>query len=87
MSLGLSYIFLTYVLVVVEKPFTRTSEEADRVIALAKEKKRILTVFQSEWIPSTRGQELTFSYIDDGTETFRLYNNSSGRIPLGISPR
>jgi predicted dehydrogenase len=34
--------------VVVEKPFTGTSEEADRLIALQKETGKILTVFQSE---------------------------------------
>lgn len=33
--------------VVVEKPFVTTSAEADRLIALAKEKGVILTVFQS----------------------------------------
>ena len=33
--------------VAVEKPFTRTSEEADQLIALAKEKGKILTVFQN----------------------------------------
>ncbi|AEO70556.1 uncharacterized protein THITE_2122175 [Thermothielavioides terrestris NRRL 8126] len=33
--------------VVVEKPFVETSAEADRLIALAKEKGRILTVFQN----------------------------------------
>src|SRR6187551_3290551 len=33
--------------VVVEKPFTVTSEEADQLIALAKAKNKILTVFQS----------------------------------------
>jgi len=32
---------------VVEKPFTRTTEEADRLISLAKEKGLILTVFQN----------------------------------------
>ncbi|KAK9326925.1 hypothetical protein V1520DRAFT_284366 [Lipomyces starkeyi] len=34
--------------VVVEKPFTRSSEEADRLITLAKEKEKILTVYQSD---------------------------------------
>ena len=33
--------------VVVEKPFTVTTEEADKLIALAKEKKKIVTVFQN----------------------------------------
>jgi scyllo-inositol 2-dehydrogenase (NADP+) len=33
--------------VVVEKPFTLSSKEADELIALAKQKKRVLTVFQS----------------------------------------
>lgn len=33
--------------VVVEKPFVNTSAEADRFIALAKEKGKILTVFHS----------------------------------------
>ena len=33
--------------VVVEKPFTQTSEEADNLLALAKEKGVILTVYQS----------------------------------------
>jgi predicted dehydrogenase len=33
--------------VVVEKPFVPTSAEADRLIALAKEKGKILTVFHS----------------------------------------
>lgn len=36
---------------VVEKPFVNTSAEADRLIALAKEKGKILTVFQSR-LPS-----------------------------------
>lgn len=35
--------------VVVEKPFVNTSAEADRLIALAKEKGKILTVFQSQY--------------------------------------
>ena len=34
--------------VIVEKPFTTTTEEADRVIAVAKETGKILTTFQSE---------------------------------------
>lgn len=34
--------------VVVEKPFTTTSAEADRVIAVAKETGKLLTCFQSE---------------------------------------
>jgi predicted dehydrogenase len=38
--------------VVVEKPFVNTSAEADRLIALAKEKGKILTVFQSQYITS-----------------------------------
>jgi scyllo-inositol 2-dehydrogenase (NADP+) len=33
--------------VIVEKPFTVTAEEANQLIALSKEKKKILTVFQS----------------------------------------
>jgi scyllo-inositol 2-dehydrogenase (NADP+) len=33
--------------VVVEKPFTLTSGQADEIIALARERKRVLTVFQS----------------------------------------
>lgn len=33
--------------VIVEKPFTVTAEEADQLIKLSKEKKKILTVFQS----------------------------------------
>lgn len=37
-----------WVVVVVEKPFVKTSAEADRLIALAKEKGVILTVFHSE---------------------------------------
>lgn len=32
---------------VIEKPFTITSAEADKLIALAKEKGKILTCFQS----------------------------------------
>ncbi len=38
--------------VVVEKPFVKTSAEADKLIALAKEKGKILTVFHSEstWV-------------------------------------
>lgn len=36
---------------VVEKPFTRTAEEADRIISLAKEKGLILTCFQNRrWV-------------------------------------
>ncbi|KAL1893950.1 hypothetical protein Sste5346_006091 [Sporothrix stenoceras] len=38
--------------VVVEKPFTPTSAEADKLIALAKEKNRILTVFQNRRLDS-----------------------------------
>jgi hypothetical protein len=34
-------------IVVVEKPFVTTSEKADELIALAKEKGKILTVFHS----------------------------------------
>lgn len=34
--------------VVVEKPFVTSSAEADRLIALAKEKGKILTVFHSQ---------------------------------------
>jgi predicted dehydrogenase len=33
--------------VVVEKPFTPTSKEADGLIALAKEKGKLITVYQS----------------------------------------
>jgi predicted dehydrogenase len=36
--------------VVVEKPFTQTSEEADKLLALAKEKGVILTVYQSTFM-------------------------------------
>lgn len=35
------------VAVVIEKPFTTTSEQADKLIALAKEKGKILTVYQN----------------------------------------
>jgi predicted dehydrogenase len=35
--------------VVVEKPFTNTSAAAEELIALAKEKGKILTVFQSRF--------------------------------------
>ncbi|KAK0656899.1 oxidoreductase [Cercophora newfieldiana] len=38
--------------VVVEKPFVNTSAEADRLIALAKEKGKILTVFQNRRLDS-----------------------------------
>lgn len=34
-------------IVVVEKPFVKTSEKADELIALAKEKNKVLTVFHS----------------------------------------
>ena len=32
-----------------EKPFTRTSEEADKLLTLAKEKGVVLTVYQSTY--------------------------------------
>jgi predicted dehydrogenase len=35
-------------IVLVEKPFTTTSAEADRVIAIAKKSDKILTCYQSE---------------------------------------
>ncbi|WPP51220.1 Gfo/Idh/MocA family oxidoreductase [Catalinimonas niigatensis] len=38
--------------VVMEKPFTNTGEDADQLIALAKEKGRLLTVFQSRRLDS-----------------------------------
>ena len=37
--------------VVVEKPFTTSSKEADRLIGIAKETGKILTTFQSENSP------------------------------------
>lgn len=40
--------------VVVEKPFVPTSAEADMLIALAKEKRKILTVFHSQCAPYCR---------------------------------
>ena len=39
--------YLICVAVVVEKPFTPTSKEADVLIALAKEKGKLITVYQS----------------------------------------
>jgi predicted dehydrogenase len=41
---------------VVEKPFTQTSEEADNLFALAKEKGVILTVYQSTFAIVTYAQ-------------------------------
>lgn len=42
---------LILAVVVVEKPFTTSSEEADRLIALAKTKNKVLTVYQSKLLP------------------------------------
>lgn len=39
-------------LVVVEKPFVKTSEKANELIALAKEKNKVLTVFHSPYPPT-----------------------------------
>jgi predicted dehydrogenase len=39
--------------VVVEKPFTDTSDVADKLIALAKTKGKLLSVFQSMLYPDT----------------------------------
>ena len=38
---------MSWLIVVVEKPFVNTSAAADRLIALAKEKGKVLTVFHS----------------------------------------
>ena len=46
--------------VVTEKPFVTTSAEADRLIALANEKGKILTVFHSQYLP--RQPELSMGY-------------------------
>ena len=35
-----------------EKPFAPTSKEADELIAIAKKKQRLLTVYQSRWVPN-----------------------------------
>lgn len=37
--------------VVVEKPFTPTSAEAEELIRIAKKKQRLLTVYQSKMLP------------------------------------
>jgi predicted dehydrogenase len=56
--------------VVVEKPFVPTSAEADRLIALAKEKGKILTVFQSQLYPSVQHVlELCLSGLQTGDST------------------
>ncbi len=55
--------------VVVEKPFTVTSEEADKLIALAKEKNRILTVFQSRRLD---GDFLTLQQVINDTHLGKI---------------
>jgi hypothetical protein len=48
----------------VEKAFTRTTEEADELIALAKEKSKILTVFQNRrWVRSSGFFSLPRSFV------------------------
>jgi predicted dehydrogenase len=41
--------------VVVEKPFVTSSAEADKLIALSKEKGKVLTVFHSQSYPPAPG--------------------------------
>lgn len=48
---------LILAVVVVEKPFTTSSEEADRLIALAKTKNKVLTVYQSKVRPLIANSE------------------------------
>lgn len=43
----LDQLTMSWLIVVVEKPFVNTSAAADRLIALAKEKGKVLTVFHS----------------------------------------
>jgi hypothetical protein len=43
---------LSLLAVVVEKPFTKDTADADRVIAVAKKSEKILTVFQSALLPT-----------------------------------
>ncbi|KAJ5963119.1 oxidoreductase [Penicillium waksmanii] len=52
--------------VLVEKPFTTSSKEADKLIALAKEKGKILTVYQSKVLPVIASYDglLTLAKID-----------------------
>lgn len=63
-------VMLTHV-VVVEKPFTNSSAAAERLIALAKEKGRILTVFQSKMALNSHSVlvSLTERQTGDGTVT------------------
>jgi len=67
------------VAVVVEKPFTSTSEEADRIIALAKEKKLILTPFQSE--------QKSFVDMCTKADTFQIGDLTATSKPCSIWSR
>lgn len=65
-----------------EKPFTRSSEEADRLIALAKEKSLLLTCYQSKQSIETLQRTLT-DHIRP-TLGWRLQNFAAPRGKEGI---
>ena len=61
--------------VVVEKPFTRTSEEADELLILAKEKGLLLSPYQSTTVSlSKRCMPADRNQIAAGTVNFELSN-------------
>lgn len=70
-------------LVVVEKPFTPTHAEAEELIALAKERGRILTVYQSERARPLRLQaRVVITGLDDTTDADLVL--VSFRPPVGL---
>jgi hypothetical protein len=75
--------------VVVEKPFTSSSEEADRLIAVSKQGKSLLTVYQSERILNQKWGILTFEKTDAGMGTFVHYVTllKKTRWVLSLRPR
>lgn len=73
----------------VEKPFTRTTEEADQLISLAKEKGLILTVFQNRrWVGFNlqRIHSTAFPYMALST-AFPVYDTFTQSTPRPISNR
>jgi hypothetical protein len=62
---------LTWALVIVDKPFTMTSEEADKVIKISEDKGLILTCFQNRrWVSL---------FVHDKGDVFR--NAHTDRMP------
>lgn len=51
--------------VVVEKPFTTSSKEADELVALAEKKGKVLTVFQSSYYPSLTSLNFCYSNVEN----------------------